>query len=436
MGVEQIIDQALTHLIRGQLTGEDDLNNAVLLFSQALSVEPDNVEALTGKGRAFLYARKFDEALAELERAASLGKDGSHIQRDIGIALNELGRHDQALTHLNRSLELDPNDASAYMARADLHFNMKKTDEGLLDIMHAIGKNQSPHELAKSVLIGAGAYADKGEHLVALRHATAALYILATMPKPIPIIYVVFQDPAPSAMEITLNLDAGFVEAHTLKGSMERRLGFPKLAKDDFDVAFLHSPSLPQRAKLHSERGRANLDLGNLDDVLLDYSQVINLDPTRTSAYNNSGIALMRMERLDESLYFFDKTIELGPKHVGPYQNKGIVLNRLRRYSEALDSLLEAIRLQPTVDNMAYAGIGFSQLGNREKARQYFMAALSMFEQVPIDKRDAGSYTSAILAEKNLMLLRSSFEPRYEREAVERGIMSPERIRTMFKIKH
>ena len=101
MGVERIIDQALTHLIRGQLTGEHDLGNAAILFGQALSAEPNNVLALEGKGRAFLYAGRYNEALAELERSLSLGNEDHRLRRDIGIALTRLGRHDEALTHLN-----------------------------------------------------------------------------------------------------------------------------------------------------------------------------------------------------------------------------------------------------------------------------------------------------------------------------------------------
>jgi len=52
-------------------------------------------------------------AVAELERAAALTPDASHVQNHLGIAYEEVGRHDDAVRAYERAVALDCDNGAA-----------------------------------------------------------------------------------------------------------------------------------------------------------------------------------------------------------------------------------------------------------------------------------------------------------------------------------
>lgn len=52
-------------------------------------------------------------AVVELERAAALTPDASHVQNHLGIAYEEAGRHDDAVRAYERAVALDCDNAAA-----------------------------------------------------------------------------------------------------------------------------------------------------------------------------------------------------------------------------------------------------------------------------------------------------------------------------------
>jgi superkiller protein 3 len=62
----------------------------------------------------FMTERRFEETVAELNKALALAPSESSLYNNLGVALTELGKLDDAVRHYRRALSLNPQFAEAY----------------------------------------------------------------------------------------------------------------------------------------------------------------------------------------------------------------------------------------------------------------------------------------------------------------------------------
>ena len=72
----------------------------------------DDVEANTHVAKLYLKAQMFQQAITALERVVDVAPDNKHIRNNLGFAALQIGENAKALSHLERTLDLEP---SAYM---------------------------------------------------------------------------------------------------------------------------------------------------------------------------------------------------------------------------------------------------------------------------------------------------------------------------------
>ena len=72
-----------------------------------------DIDDLVEKGKALLEENNFEEALGFFEQALLLNQSDPELWNYKGIALRSIGRYDEALECFNKSLELDPRDKKA-----------------------------------------------------------------------------------------------------------------------------------------------------------------------------------------------------------------------------------------------------------------------------------------------------------------------------------
>lgn len=148
--VEAAPDRVVFHIGTGDALAEAaQPADAVQAYQAALDLQPDAVDALYGLGCALADLGARDEALAPLQTAIALapghgpaqailgelalhrgdfaeaetclraaqvaGVDSAELANDLGIALNHLHRHDEAIAEFRRALELKPDCPEAAM---------------------------------------------------------------------------------------------------------------------------------------------------------------------------------------------------------------------------------------------------------------------------------------------------------------------------------
>ena len=106
-----------TRLAAARATG-GDLAGGERDLRHALELDPFLPVALLQLGRVLAFEKKFADAIPFFERLLDLDKDNAAGHRELGLALNALGRRQQALEHLRPVLTVLPADEDARLGAA------------------------------------------------------------------------------------------------------------------------------------------------------------------------------------------------------------------------------------------------------------------------------------------------------------------------------
>jgi predicted O-linked N-acetylglucosamine transferase (SPINDLY family) len=90
------------------------LDQAVIHYERALSLQPDFPEAHNNLANAFMMLRKLDQAVVHFERALALRPDFPEAHCNLGNTYSALRKLDQAVVHFERALALRPDFPEAH----------------------------------------------------------------------------------------------------------------------------------------------------------------------------------------------------------------------------------------------------------------------------------------------------------------------------------
>ena len=94
-------------------------------------------------------------------------------------------------------------------------------------------------------------------------------------------------------------------------------------------------------------RGVDQGSLGNYDEAIKYFDQVIELEPTHEKAWFNKGWALEDLSRFEEALDCYDTFIGMDPNNSEAWTIKAYVLQRLGKNDDALSSFDNALLIEP-----------------------------------------------------------------------------------------
>jgi len=129
------------------IASKDQVDAARPLFERALTIDPDNSEALAGKATTtlfeYIYAPKPDadydaEILGLTDRAIALDRGNIHAYRTKGQYLGIAGRPEDAVRALDAGLAIDPNAAALLAQRANAEDYLRRFEQSISDIQQAM----------------------------------------------------------------------------------------------------------------------------------------------------------------------------------------------------------------------------------------------------------------------------------------------------------
>lgn len=338
--IGKTIDVAVRQHQAGHLAEAEQLYRAIL------EVLPGNPQILHMLGVALNQSGRHEEAVAYLAPAADAIADDPGVHNNYGNALRALGRPREAEAAFRRALEIAPDHALA-------HNNLGNAMRDLGDHAAAIDCYRRALEIdpqSVQALSNLGlAYTETGQFDEAVERLDRAIAIapdFAPAHNNLANTYLALGDTsrALTALQRALEIDPGMVEAASNLGMAlidQGRLA-DALTVLDFTVA-----TRPDFAVAHNNRGTALQALGRNQEAAEAYGRALEIDPGLAEARGNLGTALKAAGLFAEALDSLRRAIELAPDNARAHSNLGDALMEAGAFEDAAASYAEALRRDP-----------------------------------------------------------------------------------------
>ena len=320
------------HIASGELSLErGDCSFAQYFFQEALKLEPENFDAMIGKGRALVCQRAYETGVEEFVRVLEL--DPNNVR---------------ARLHLARAYqEQHASDPARYPERLA---------EALAAIEAAEGLAPSDAEVLnqKGVILFLQGDAES---------ARGALERAASQSGPLR---------APDQATIQVNLGKAYRELGRLEDALQ---------------AFRRAVSLnPASASAHNNVGDTYFRLGDCESAIYELTQATNLNPNLLDAASNLAIAMFECGQVEASLPRFEAAIAIpGSINLPPlYTYVSRIYAQLGRFDDAVRRAQQGALLPPSsADAYFYLGQAYEArggAGDATNARDAYQKALELDE--------------------------------------------------------
>jgi tetratricopeptide (TPR) repeat protein len=139
--------------------------------------------------------------------------------------------------------------------------------------------------------------------------------------------------------------------------------------------AVLMDPEIPE-----AYSGLALLEIRDQKpDLAMDYIEyALSLAPDNPYFLNNRGYIHLTIGNYESALGDINASIEIDPYNSWSYRNKGIYYYKTEKYEDALRLLNKAKEMDINLESIdLYLGLTHIELGNTDKACEYFNNGLS-----------------------------------------------------------
>jgi Tfp pilus assembly protein PilF len=163
-------------------------------------------------------------------------------------------------------------------------------------------------------------------------------------------------------------------EDHFGRAMMYQRLG-------DFENALVSYRQVLQRDDLnveaHNNLGVLYRDKGLLEDAVVHFQRAIAINPNYARACNNLGVTYLGQRKFDAAAAQFHRALAIDPKNIESMVNLSIVEKESRRRDEARGWLSRALEIEPRNAEAQYnLGLLEDEAGNATKALAHYRAFL------------------------------------------------------------
>ncbi|MCP4235162.1 MAG: tetratricopeptide repeat protein [Aestuariibacter sp.] len=323
---------------------QGNLKEASAICDQLLSSNSRDIDALKVGGLVAVQASQWSKAVDILERQVKIMPNDPIAYTNLGLALFELARDDEAYTASTQALKLSPNQAEA-------HNNIGKV---LARKNHLEGARES---YQKAVSFG------KGNPHYSINLAS----IIDAMGE---------GEAAEGLYRKVIKQYPGFPPAHNnlaLLLSKKRELNE---AQSHFDIVLKAEPRNPE---VHNNLGLLMLKQGEFAKAEACFNQAKELDPESPNAYINLGLLYAGVGREEESRDYYSQALSLDPDNPSLHVDLGFQLYLVGEQDAAVEHFERALSVNPNhVQALACFGEILLEDGALEKAQRLIDMAIHL----------------------------------------------------------
>ena len=122
----------------GYLIKDEDPEDALAAYAEAIRLKPDYAEAYNNRGAVKDALGRHDDAIADYDEAIRLKPDYAEAYNNRGAVKDALGRHDDAIADYDEAIRLKPDYAIAYANRGNVKTALGRHDDAIADQDEAI----------------------------------------------------------------------------------------------------------------------------------------------------------------------------------------------------------------------------------------------------------------------------------------------------------
>ena len=289
------MDNAILYLLQAQEINSDDpalLNNlanaykksnqlekAIQFYLKAIQLKPEYAQAHNNLATVYALQNNYQQALIHYGKAVNAEPDFSAAHFNLGLLLLQNNQLVAAKTQFNNVISLNPEHAEAYFYLGILYLE----ENMLTDAERAFQKVlEHDHEQVQT-LVNLGVIAlKKDQNQIAVDYFTKALAL------------------DNEDIDARNNLAATFMH------------------HDRFENALMHYDVLlknePNNIEYLYNSGVAQMALGHLNEAIIFFEQVLNLNNTHTPSLNNMAAIYLKMDMRETSREYLQRALAINPQ--------------------------------------------------------------------------------------------------------------------------
>lgn len=262
-----------------------------------------------------LQAGQAAQAEAVIRDAAGAAPNPAGLFYMWGNLQAELDRIPDAIASFSKAIDLDPGNAGARLARADLLLQQGRNAEALQDVIAANGGDPD------------------------LQHDRGLLFLRLQMP-----------DAALDAFGQSLAR-----EPHNADAQVGRAMALAALNRLEEALTALHAALRISPDHFEALLNRASLlsRLKRPAEALACTGRLLGLQPQSAAAWHNRGVALDGLRRPEEALKAYSQACSLDARNAATWCNAAVTLMSLGRHDAALAHFAQALQLEPRNPDIA-----------------------------------------------------------------------------------
>jgi tetratricopeptide (TPR) repeat protein len=356
---------ALVLSTRSQLTLWE---NDRLLFEHTLRVTKNNFVIHNNLGNALFDQGKDEEAMTHFREALRINPRDARVHNNLAILLAREGKDEEASYHFTEALRGNPANVEIHNSLGVLLVRQGRNDEAMVHYREALRLdpgNAHAHVNLASLLNRQG----KSEE--AILHYEKALQIKPDQPESHNDLAVLLAnrgkiDESIAHLNEAVRIKPDYGEAHSNLGIVLLRKGRIREAADHFNRALQISPN---DARVHNNLGGISAHEGKNDEAMAHYTRALQLDPNYGDAHYSLGALLEKGGKTQEAIVHYQEAVRINPNDAEAHLRLGTLLARQGRNQDAISRLNDAIRINPTLGE-AYFNLGmiYLRMGKKDLA--------------------------------------------------------------------
>jgi len=289
------------------------------------------------------------DAVDSLKGAAALLPHDADVFANLGNALHNAGRLDEAIASCRQALRIDPKSVEAFNNLGNALMNSGRAPEAVDCYLQAIRLRPAYAPAFCNLGNAQRSLGQLDESVQSCRHA--------------------------------LTLDPRLIDAHGNLGNALRDLGRLEEAVASYREALRLAP---RHAGVLNNVGAVLRDLGRLEEAATSHWQALQANPNYADAYAKLGQVLTDLGRPQDAVECFRRALALNPRDAAAHAAFAVCLRLLGRLADAESACRRALELQPALATAhALAADLAGDQGDFARAESSYRRALELNADLP-----------------------------------------------------